>query len=239
MNKKDVVEYYDDYVDFQNNIGVNDRIFSLYKRMKKFGLNTSSNVLELGSGIGVMTFLLSKKIKSGQIESIELSPKSVEFAKKKLSRPNILHINSDVVSYSPTIKNIDFVTLFDVIEHIPKEHHEELFKNITGYMNEKSRLLINIPSPQSVSFDRENEPGVLQVIDQPIELAFLMSIFTEHNLEIEKFEQYSIWKENDYCFYSVRKKWNFSNKIIQEERTLSEKVKVKLHRIWLKIRFKY
>lgn len=239
MDNKVVEEYYDEYVGFQENIGVNDRIYSLYQRLLKAGLSSSSNLLELGSGIGVMTFLLSKKIKTGAIEAVELSPKSVEFAKKKLTQTYISHINADVVSYSPQMKSIDFVTLFDVIEHIPIARHEELFKNIASYMDFGSQLLINIPSPESIRYDEKYAPEVLQVIDQPIYLQFLVDIFSKYDLEIVQHEKYSLWKESDYAFYLIRKKREFSNQNIQENRSFVEKVKVKLFRIWLKIRYKY
>jgi len=76
-------EFYDNFISYQIESGVNDRIYDCYKRMKKQGINNNSSVLEIGCGIGVLTYLLSRKIKKGVIEAIDLIEKSVDYAKKQ------------------------------------------------------------------------------------------------------------------------------------------------------------
>ena len=77
MDSHEVSKYYDDFVSEQAATAVNERIFSLFQRIKKAGLRTNSNILELGCGIGAFTFLLSKVAKKGIIEAIDISPQSV------------------------------------------------------------------------------------------------------------------------------------------------------------------
>ena len=71
-------EFYDNFIAYQIESGNNDRIYSCYKRMKKHGIHNNSSVLEIGCGIGVLTYLLSRKIKNGTIESMDLSEKSID-----------------------------------------------------------------------------------------------------------------------------------------------------------------
>ena len=92
MNNRDIEDFYNGFVRNQINSGINDRIFQLYKRMLSLGLNTSSNVLELGCGIGTLTFLLSKKVKKGIIEAVDLSSDSILHSKNKINRQNILFL---------------------------------------------------------------------------------------------------------------------------------------------------
>lgn len=239
MNENGVVGFYDNFVKYQKNSKVNDRIYALYKRTKKYGLYNYSNVLELGSGIGVMTYLLSKTVKKGSIETVELSPKSVEFSKQRNKKKNINFINSDIVNYQAKLKSIDIITLFDVIEHIPKERHFELFKSISNYMGQDTKLLINIPNPEYIEYDQKYNPEVLQIVDQPIHLDFLLNNLEKNNLSISYFEKYSIWIEDEYIFYLVEKKKEFKGNSIHDERSFVEKVFKKLFRLKLKYFYNY
>lgn len=234
MKHEKVVAFYDEFVEKQAKTKVNERIYGLFSRMKRYGLNRHSNVLELGSGIGTMTYLISRVVKDGRVETVELSPESVKYAKSRLKKDHVdVHLG-DVVTYKPAIGSLDFVTLFDVIEHIPMEKHLDLFRNIASYMNSETKLLINIPNPDYIEYDHVNQPEVLQIIDQPIHLHFLLPIFEKAGLTVRFMEKYGVWVKDDYVFYVIEKKKKFDEKKIQEQRTFSQKVRNKLLRLKLK-----
>lgn len=232
MDQKKIEDFYDNFSAHQMKVGVNERIFSLYQRMKKYGLSSSSRVLELGSGIGSMTYLLSKKIKSGLVESVDLSPKSIELLNSSISNPSIEGYAADVVNYTPKQSDFDFITLFDVIEHIPIERHAELFKNLAGIMTEKTTLLINIPNPKYIEYDRIHQPEVLQVIDQPIPLTAIAKNVEDNDLFMHHFETYSIWVDNDYQFMMIKKGREFIEEKLSEKRSFADKVKHRLQLTW-------
>jgi len=234
MDQKKIEDFYDNFSAHQMKVGINERILSLFQRMKKYGLSPSSRILELGSGIGSMTFLLSKKIKSGIVESVDLSPKSIELLNSSIANPAIKGYAADVVNYKPQQSNFDFITLFDVIEHIPIERHAELFKNLAGIMTEKTTLLINIPNPKYIEYDRIHQPEVLQVIDQPIPLTAIAKNAEDNGLFIHHFETYSIWVENDYQFMMIRKDRDFEEVKLSDKRSFSGKVKHRLSLMWNK-----
>lgn len=239
MNNDSIVDFYDEFKDRQQNIGINDRIFLLYQRLKKYGLNKNSNVLELGCGVGAISFLLSKKVKKGNIEAVDISPKSIEFAKNKIKQGNIKFIANDIVTYHPQLKKIDFIVLFDILEHIPKERHAELFKNIASYMDNDTLLLINIPSPEYIEYCEKNEPETLQVIDQALHPDFLINNILNSKLHLFSFESYGIWIRNDYNFFVIGKKKEFKAIDIHVCRTIWEKIWVKAFRLKLKWFYKY
>lgn len=237
MKKSEVKKYYDDYITEQYKIGVNDRIFMLYERLVSLGLSSESDVIELGCGIGAITHLIRKKVTVGQIESVDISGESIEFAKGKIKNSNVKFYEADITDYSPVIKNADFVTLFDVIEHIPIDLHEKLFLNVAKMLKENSWLLVNIPSPESIEWDSVHSPEVLQIIDQPIPLSLVVKNCTNAGLEIVKFENYSIWVENDYNFFLIRKKSDFHNRTLSL--TPIQKIKRKAWRTKIKKLYKY
>ena len=236
-SKSTVTKYYDQYIKEQYKIGVNDRIFLMYEKLQEEGLQEDSKVIELGCGIGVVTHLIRKKVTRGLIESVDLSPESIAFAKEKITNKHIDFYSGDVTEYKPKLQEADFVTLFDVIEHIPIKLHEKLFLNVAKMLSEDGLLLINIPSPESINWDSVNAPEVLQIIDQPIPLSLISKNCENCGLEIVKFESYSIWKEDDYHFMVIRKKKDYTNKTVQLSTT--QKAKRKFWRTKFEQFFKY
>lgn len=237
MNNDNVKDFYNDFVNYQTNSGINERIYTLYKKMRSLNLVSSSNVLELGCGIGVMTKLLSNRVKEGYIEAVDLSDKSIELAKSKLDKKNISFFVGDVVNYIPEKKNYDFITLFDVIEHIPIEKHFDLFKNLAKLSDDNTKIVINIPNPEFIDYLTKNDPSSLQIIDQPIPLRTILTNAETNGLQILNFDTYSIWVENDYQFIVIQKKTDYDKIFVNDKRTILQKIKHRLNNLY--IQFKY
>jgi trans-aconitate 2-methyltransferase len=199
-------EFYDNFISSQVKSGINDRIAGLYERMCRLGLDTNSTVLEIGCGIGTLTYLLLKKIKSGKVEGIDISPKSIEFAQQHLKAANLSLTAADIPQFEPQSKQFDRITLFDVLEHIPLEQHAAVFQRISKWMRDDSLLLINIPNPGYILYDQKNNPAALQETDQPVFLAPLTAAFATASLDIVQMETYSVWVKDDYQFMVVRKR---------------------------------
>lgn len=231
--------YYDNFVSTQVAINVNDRIFRLYKRMLKNGLNTKSKVLELGCGIGTLSFLISKTVKHGIVEAVDISPHSVAYAKQKIHKSNFFFYCNNIVKYKPKIKNPEIITLFDIIEHIPLEQHGSLFQNISEFMTDDAILLINIPNPDFIEHDKMHDPDVLQAIDQPVFHPTMVQNLYGHDLEIQKMEKYSVWWKDDYVFYSVVKRRPFEKIELQKQRNFFQKIPVRIFRLKLKWLYRY
>lgn len=235
--KSDSIKFYDNYINYQTKSGINERILSLYKKLKKRGLSSSSNVLEIGCGIGSVTFLISKIVKSGTIEALDISPKSIEYARKKILNKNVIFAAADFLEYETKSKNYDRILLFDVLEHIPLEHHKTLFSKISKLMTEDSEILINIPNPDYTIYDQKHQPELLQEIDHAIYLKDFIENIEETDLEIIHFEKYSIWAENDYNFLIIKKKKDFKEVILSQQRSTFQKVNYRLQKV-LDLRFK-
>lgn len=239
MSSKKIIEFYDNFIVEQQSSGINDRIYGLFKRLKKLGLTPAFNILELGCGIGTMTFLLSRFIKKGQIEAVDISAESIKFATERIKQPNAHFFVHDIVNYIPTIKNIQFITLFDVIEHIPIERHHELFQNIAKIAGSDTRIIINIPNPAYIEYDLKNNPAPLQIVDQPLPINFIVQQLTNNKLDILFFETYSVWVENDYQFFVIVKKEEFEEINLSSKRNLFAKAIKKIERGWIRLRYPY
>lgn len=232
-------EFYDDFISYQAVSGINDRIAGLYKKLCHQGLAADTRVLEIGCGIGTLTYLLLKKVTGGNIEATDISPKSIEFAGKHLKAPNLRFTAADILQFEPTTKVFDRLLLFDVLEHIPLEQHPQVFQRISQWMSDDSLVLINIPNPAYILHDQKNNPAALQETDQPVYIAPLSAALASASLDIVLVETYSVWVKEDYQFIVARKRKAFEERLLSAERGLFQKGMVWLKRKWRKIRYPY
>ena len=74
-------EFYDDYVERQLRVGVNERHRSILRYLLRFGLQPHHRVLEIGCGVGTLTGLLADELRDGgRLLGVDLSPRSIEAA---------------------------------------------------------------------------------------------------------------------------------------------------------------
>ncbi len=232
-------EYYDNFINYQVETGINDRIYGLYRKLCKTGLNADYDILEIGCGIGSLTYLLSRKVKRGTIEATDISPRSIDYAKKYIDKPNVLFSSSDILNYTPKCKTFDRILLFDILEHIDEGKHYSLFSKITSWMNENSLLLINIPNPMYILYDRKNNPQALQETDLPVFTGKLAYVLDSASLDIMHLETYSVWAKDDYIFLTVKKRKDFVKKVLNDERNFLKKLLVRLGREYRNLTYRY
>lgn len=195
--------YYDDFANRQVDMGVNERNLKIQEWALEFGMKPNHRVLEIGCGIGTQTELIAKYISSGNITAIDISPKSIEIAKKRLrAYKHVEMLVGDIVtmSYEPKEK-FDFVVLPDVIEHIPLASHQRLFERLRLVIKEDATILIHIPNPNFLQWVHENRPDLLQILDQPVYTDEICRNIYPCGLYIYYLQTYPIWVEK--CDYQV------------------------------------
>lgn len=101
----------------------------------------------------------------------------------------------------PAKNKYDLITLFDVLEHIPKEIHSNVFKRINEISNSNTIIIMTIPDPDYLAYIREHSSEKLQLVDESIYLDEMMQILKENNLEVLVFEKYGIDYDAQYNFY--------------------------------------
>lgn len=233
-SENSVVEFYDEFVTSQSQIGVNDRIYGVYQRLLVLGLKSSDHILELGCGIGMLTYLLKQKIISGKIEAIDISEASIAYGEKNFGSPNVQFKTQDITGFETTLKAPSFITLIDVLEHIPLEKHQDLFLRIASVMDNTSLFVINLPNPDYIAHDIALEADSLQVIDQPVPFSSLINQLDQANLELIFYEKYGIWHHDEYQWFVLRIKRPFSEIPIEGSLSFWKKLKRKIKRLKIK-----
>ncbi|MEK6616905.1 MAG: class I SAM-dependent methyltransferase [Bacteroidota bacterium] len=203
-SSEEVKKFYDNYqFKFRHNL----RHYIVINKLLDAGLNTHSHVLEIGCGNGALTKLMVEKIKHGKITSIDISSESIAHAKNNLKKyHNITHAVSDIVNFNSSEK-FNMVVLSDVLEHIPIEYHDSLFKKMYDMLNQNGVVFINIPEPKALEWIAEKEPEKLQVIDQPLHSDSLISIAYKNGFYLKDLKSYSIFKDNpdSQCLVFVKR----------------------------------
>lgn len=231
MENKNIKEYYDNYTERQLRIGINERHRQVLYRIKKNGIKHSSKILEIGCGVGTLTYILAKECEGKDIEILanDISPKSVAIARKRLKKFDFIDFTEGPITEIDINAQFDMIIMADVLEHIPFSEHKKLFRILRNALKEDGLLLINIPNPHFVDFCKKQ--GIEgQLIENAIYTDILLENIIPADLYIEYLENYSIWiAENDYRFIVLKR--NLPMESITEimyKSTLLEKLKGKI-----------
>ena len=231
INKK-VTKFYDEFSSQQEKTGLNIRHLTIFNNLKKSGLKENSKVLEIGCGIGTVTNLIARFVLEGKIVAVDISPQSIEVAKRAHKNfSNVQFLVSDMSDFKSNII-FDFVVLPDVLEHIPLEQHPLIFKIINQYTHSESVVLINIPNPSYLRWLHKNKPQLLQIIDQPLSTDILLNICYQNDFHLHSLQVYSIdIEEGDYQSIVLKRGRDFEfSKVTNTSRfiRLIQKVKAKM-----------
>jgi len=208
---RNVSDFYDQYSKQQLNTGVHIRHYTILQRLKKSGLKSNHRVLEIGCGIGTLTGLLGNYLKDGELTAADISPESIEIAKKRTAA--LKHVNyvvTDMSDFAPKGK-YDFIVFPDVLEHIPKEQHNSIFKLLSGAMHENSKIAIHIPDPLALDYIRTYTPELLQIIDQSLYLEDFGKAIEGTQLMVEIYERYPLFTidpDYNWILLSVKRKYS-------------------------------
>ncbi|MCE3226183.1 MAG: hypothetical protein K0S32_734 [Bacteroidetes bacterium] len=210
-SKQQVEEFYDTYKEKQQKIGVNIRHRTILKNLKAAGLKPDSKVIEIGCGIGTVSGLIIKSIPSGKFTGVDISPESIDMAKRLNPSSNAEFLVSDMSNFTHSIK-FDFVVLPDVLEHIPVEQHNNLFRVLSEITTKDAVVLINIPEPNCLNWIRKHHPEKLQIIDQALSMQDLLNNTYPHGFKLFKMYSYSLqYKQPDYTCIVLKKNMVFEN----------------------------
>ncbi|SDD26269.1 Methyltransferase domain-containing protein [Algoriphagus faecimaris] len=204
--KDKAVSFYDQFSEKQEKTGIDSRHLSILDKVVAAGLKPHHRVLEVGCGLGTVSHLLANQVKSGEVLAVDISPESIEKAKKTWSdQPNLKFEVSDMSDFNKIDQTFDFFVFPDILEHIPVDQHERLFQTIQQHAHQDSVIFIHIPSPRYLQWMIENEPEKLQVIDQPLDSGDLIKSITKAGFYLEKMETYAVfYEEKDYQYIVFR-----------------------------------
>jgi trans-aconitate 2-methyltransferase len=198
--------FYDDYVDRQAAVGVNERHRAILAWLRRFGLQGHHRVLEIGCGIGTVTGLISEEVRAaGSVLAVDLSPRSIAAASERLAACTNVRLEAADVLEMVLDETFDVVVLPDVIEHIPSDRHGALFERIASWTRPDGFVLLHYPNPWYSLWCAKHRPDLLQLVDQPVHAHEVATHAWAHGLHLDFLQTYSIWiDEGDYVAAVLR-----------------------------------
>lgn len=211
INRNQVAEFYDEYAKNQVRTGLNLRHYLLFDHIKKSGLKRDHSILEIGCGIGTFTKLLLGYVKrNGSVLGVDISPTNVAIATKELGASNADFLVSDMTDFNIDRK-FDYIVMLDVLEHIPIDQHDSLFKIFRSHLNNKGSIFLNIPHHDYLDYVRMYEPQKLQIIDQSLSTDRIIDSIYKNDLQIVSLNSHSIFnEETDYQWILIQPKKTLS-----------------------------
>jgi trans-aconitate 2-methyltransferase len=207
MELAPIKEFYDHLVPKQVSVGVNERHHKILELLVANGMRDGMRVLEVGCGIGTVTGLIAAKVPNGQLTALDLSPTSVEQARKALAHlPHVELLVADAVTAS--LKgHYDRIVLPDVLEHIPLDRHAALFARVRDLMSPGALILVHSPDPFYADWLKVNHPELLQVVDLSLHLSYMIPMLDQAGLSVLHFQRHCIWTDRpDYMAFTLEKK---------------------------------
>ncbi len=206
---QEVGAFYDKFwndLDQKKLSGINSRHRFILRNLKQEGLKRDSKVLEIGRGFGALTQFIAGCIPNGKILGADISAQTVGAAKHRWQKKyrNIDFVVSDMTAFSYPEK-FDFIVFPDVLEHIPQEAHDNIFKTIRGLVHEESVILINIPEPRMLEYFHKFHRDELQIIDQPLHTNIFIQPMYAHGFYLKSMISYPVFfEEPDYQSFVFR-----------------------------------
>jgi cyclopropane fatty-acyl-phospholipid synthase-like methyltransferase len=190
----------------------NNRHYIILDYLKKHGLKNNSKALEIGCGIGTLSSLVGKHLKLGRLVAVDISPETIKLAQFKFKNQKNIQFEVSDMSNWENPEKFDIILLPDVLEHIPFDQYENLFRRLKKVSHDRTRILINIPHPSAIEYYQQNKPELLQIIDLPVHVDVLSKHVYEIGFMIDRIEPYSIdTDENNYQFIVLKNRKTFTN----------------------------
>jgi 2-polyprenyl-3-methyl-5-hydroxy-6-metoxy-1,4-benzoquinol methylase len=229
----DVSKYYDSEwakLEKEKLTGINSRHRYILKFLLENGMKSSDSILEIGCGIGTLSSFICSKLKNGHLTGVDISPETIEQNKIRYKHlNNVKFIVSDMTDFSIDQK-YDIIILPDVLEHIPIEAHDNIFKTIKSLIKPDGFIFINIPNPYALEYLHVHHKELLQIIDQPIYTNILLNTVYKYDFYIDNLKTYSVfYEEPDYQMMVLKPRKAF------ESMTVKPKLNVLFNSLKLRI----
>lgn len=117
-----------------------------YQLAKRF-IDENMEVLDYGCGVGYGSWMLAPYC--NRIVAMDKSQEAIEYAKKYYKRDN-LYFSQSVEP--PTLMQFDFITAFEVVEHV--ESSDLLMRQLFATLKPGCKMLISVPNDDVVKFDK-------------------------------------------------------------------------------------
>jgi demethylmenaquinone methyltransferase/2-methoxy-6-polyprenyl-1,4-benzoquinol methylase len=193
-------KYFDNLAEKWDKIVSHDRE-KLNKIISHLNVERGQEILDVGTGTGILIPLLSKKLQDkGHITAIDISPKMIQKAKEKYPQkeyPNVKFIISDILKFDFK-KKYDLIILYSCLPHIKQK--KQLIQHLSKGLKDSGKLVIaHSESREKINKRHRNMNTIISgdLLPKSEEIKALM---IKMNLEVIKIS------DNESMFLVIAKK---------------------------------
>lgn len=212
MVEGDIKRYYDEKSEAKLNgfVKGNARVDLAWNSIKNIPINPKS-ILEIGCGIGEMSWKMSLFWPNAHVLGWDISTKSVDIAKKLFRNSNLEYIYTDKIENLIPLngRKYDLIVLVDVYEHIPPVQ-KLIFNNfIKNHLSDNGYLFFSCPTPRHLDWLKLHDPKEIQPVDESIYIHNLTELAENIGRSLFYYKEISVWHHGDYfhCLFSKYSSW--------------------------------
>lgn len=166
-------------------------------------LSGRSTIADIGCGIGIFAELVGKKFPCSRVIAVDVSESNIAYAKETVSAQNVTFSAASITSQFSTLQElaggrIEAFCMIDVIEHIPEGSRSQVLLDMAAAGSENAVLILSYPSPEYQRHLISKNPGELQIIDNVVETATLVSEAETAGWHLKEFRYVDLWMANQY-----------------------------------------
>ncbi len=232
----EIKKYYDQEVvgKIRDFVKGNLRVEKAWNTIENWAPESPKRILEVGCGIGSISWRMSYLWEKSEVVGIDISPKSIEVAKTLFgdSKVSFSRIENGLTVDSLSGK-FDLIIFMDVYEHIPPESRFSVHKALNKLSSDDGRIIITVPTPRFQNWLKNYDPEKIQPVDEDISLETMQKLAQDTEKEILLYQDINVWREGDYAHVVLGKRngWSKENVKIVSHRThcntLSLKTQIK------------
>lgn len=162
------------------------------------GRRRNADILDVGCGAGVMSAAL---LRHGRVTGVDFSAPAIEIARRMVPRARFL---VGTPADLPQSEQFDVITLFDVLEHVPRGEREDFLASLRGHLRDDGMLIASTPHPRCTEWVARNRPELLQIVDEAVEVADVLRVAGRVGLELSIYRTYDIERPRQYQVLVLR-----------------------------------
>ena len=199
-SKENIKSYYDNHIagKLTGYVNQNRRVESAYSEIKKLITKDTKNIIEIGCGIGDISYRIAKQFPAVKVKGVDISEKSIETARTLFERNNLSY-HCGEIDVTKNFEAADLIILMDVYEHIDNasRHH---FNEMLGQLLSKNvKILLAFPTPEFLAWLKIHDPANIQPVDEDITAKVIDDLAQTTQCNIQFYKKKSVWHINDYA----------------------------------------
>jgi 2-polyprenyl-3-methyl-5-hydroxy-6-metoxy-1,4-benzoquinol methylase len=147
----------------------------------------AADVLDVGCGTGVMTAHLRRY---GAVTGVDFSHAAIDVARRLV--PGVAFVAGSLDDL-PHGGRWDVITLFDVLEHIPRDERPAFLAQLAQRLRPGGRVLASTPYPDYTEWRRTAEPEALQIVDEAVRVEDVVPEARAAGLDLVRYETFDVW----------------------------------------------